>query len=220
MKLLKICPAVFALFLLLLLPWLLPEAALAHRVNVFAFVDGGAIQVECSFGRSQPVRQGRLLITDLESGALVHEGITDEQGRYRFRPPEEFLASGHGLNLRLVAGEGHQDDWQLEGEELQGIGPAGASGASGGQPSAAPAAAPFVVPGASGSRELYGQPDPSGQLDQAGLEETIGRLLDAKLAPLKQALARQSEPGLRDIIGGLGWIIGLLGLAAYLKHRR
>ena len=31
--------------------------ASAHRVNIFAYVDGGEIQVECGFNRSQKVRQ-------------------------------------------------------------------------------------------------------------------------------------------------------------------
>ena len=32
--------------------------ASAHRVNIFAFVDGDAVQVECGFNRSQKVKQG------------------------------------------------------------------------------------------------------------------------------------------------------------------
>ena len=35
--------------------------ASAHRVNIFAFVDGDAVQVECGFNRSQKVKQGTVL---------------------------------------------------------------------------------------------------------------------------------------------------------------
>ena len=35
--------------------------ASAHRVNIFAFVDGDAVQVECGFNRSQKVKQGTVV---------------------------------------------------------------------------------------------------------------------------------------------------------------
>jgi hypothetical protein len=162
------------------------EEALAHRVNVFAFVDGDAIQVECSFSKSQKVKNGKLVVTDGETGELLLEATTDEQGLYRFRPAEEFLQSGHGLNIRLLAGEGHQDDWKVTPEDLRALSA------------------------------------PQATTDSAELEALIGKVLDEKLAPIKQALANRDDggPGLRDIIGGIGWIIGLMGLAAYLKYRR
>ena len=195
----------------------LSECCLAHKVSVFAFVDGDEIQVECGFSRIQRVRNGRLVITDLETGGTVLEGVTDERGLFRFRPPDEFLATGHGLNIRLFAGEGHQDDWKISSEELRALSRTVVDGAS---PRPAPAAA--AIP-----RQASANPEEDGtaSLSAAGiaeLEEAIGRVMDAKLAPVKQALARQQddEPGLRDIVGGIGWILGLLGLATYMKYRR
>lgn len=43
------------------------------------------------------------------------------------------------------------------------------------------------------------------------------RRLHRELAALKAA---QNKPGLTEIIGGIGWIIGLLGTAAYVSTRR
>lgn len=174
----KRLPALLAALALLLL---CAEPALAHRVNVFAFVDGDAIQVECSFGKSQPVRNGKLLISDLESGAVLLEAGTDEAGRFRFRPPEAVLQGGRGLNIRLLAGEGHQDDWQVLPDELVAL-----------KRTAEPqTAGPELAPPAPAPRP-------------------------------EQSAGRQPErgPGLRDIVGGLGWIAGLLGLATYIKYRR
>lgn len=170
---------------------------LAHKVNVFAFVDGDEIQVECGFSRSQKVKNGRLLVTDLETGDTLLEGVANDRGIFRFRPPEEFLLTGHGLNIRLLAGEGHQDDWKISAEELRAL----ASGAS------VPAPGRSVTPQS---------------LDAERLETIIGRLMDAKLAPINLALARLGERDhdWRDVIGGIGWILGLLGLATYLKYRR
>ncbi|MDR0361455.1 MAG: hypothetical protein LBJ46_02030 [Planctomycetota bacterium] len=191
--------------------------ALAHKVNVFAFIDGDEIQVECSFSRSQKVRNGKLIITDLETGDVVHEGVTDERGLFRFRPPDAFLATGHGLNIRLLAGEGHRDDWKVTPEELRSLSMDSRSKPASRTQTTWKTAQPEKA-------ENSGEAKKAGQLtgmDTADLEVAIGRVLDEKLFSVKQALARQQkdEPGLRDIVGGIGWILGLLGLATYMKHR-
>ena len=43
------------------------------------------------------------------------------------------------------------------------------------------------------------------------------RRLHRELAALK---ADQNKPGLTEIIGGIGWIIGLFGTAAYVSSRK
>ena len=199
--------------------WLLlfSSASHAHRVNIFAYVDGDAVQVECYFSKSQKVKNGRLFFSDHETGIILLEGTTDEQGMFRFRPDAAFLKTGHGLNILLNAGEGHQNDWQISPEELMALSPE--------QPSK-----PVSVEHA--STEQSSQPSASSQViavpsvntkevDIKELEALIGRVMDAKLAPIKQTLLRQEADGptLKDVIGGIGWIIGLLGLATYMKHR-
>jgi len=186
----------------------------AHRVNIFAFVDGDAIQVECSFSKSQKVRHGQLVFTDLQTGAPLLKGTTDEQGMFRFQPDAAFLKTGHGLTILLNAGEGHQNTWQISPEELTML----SSSAPHAKPVsgvAAPAVQDAVPPGDS-------QPRAVPLMDTAELEALIARVMDIKLSSIKQSLARQetNDPSLKDIIGGIGWIIGLLGLATYMKYRR
>ena len=185
----------------------------AHSVHVFAFVDGEEIQVECGFSKKKKVRHGKLIVTDLATGAVIHEGITDEQGVYRFRPKDEFLATGHGLNIRLLAGEGHQDDWEMSVEDLRTLTPV------------APASIPEIktdisleTPSTERPPLLLIQDVPHGHAGNFAAppiseqEAMIGRVMDAKLSPIKQVLARTEnrDPDLRDIIGGIGWILGLL----------
>ena len=189
--------------------WLLlfSSASHAHRVNIFAYVDGDAVQVECYFSKSQKVKNGRLFFSDHETGIILLEGTTDEQGMFRFRPDAAFLKTGHGLNILLNAGEGHQNDWHISPEELMALSPE--------QP-----AKPVSV-------EQASQPSAGSQIiavpsmDIKELEALIGRVMDTKLAPIKQTLLRQEAggPTLKDVIGGIGWIIGLLGLATYMKYR-
>ena len=47
-------------------------------------------------------------------------------------------------------------------------------------------------------------------------------LLDSRLSPVKRQLAemRTDEPGMREIVGGMGWFVGLAGLALYFRSRQ
>ena len=184
--------------------------ASAHRVNIFAFVDGDAVQVECGFNRSQKVKQGTVEVFDATTGARLLQGTTDDNGVLR--------EAGHDLNIRIIAGEGHQNDWTVAADEL----------ASSGTPKAVAVAAAEVP--ATPASLVAGQAAPSaaapvaavsGGATPAEIERIVDAALDAKLSPIKRMLAEQAEagPNLRDIIGGIGWIFGLIGVAAYFRRR-
>ena len=177
--------------------------ASAHRVNIFAFVDGDAVQVECGFNRSQKVKQGTVEVFDATTGARLLQGTTDDNGVFRFPVTAELREAGHDLNIRIIAGEGHQNDWTVAADEL----------ASSGTPKAVAVAA-AEVPATPASLV-------AGGATPAEIERIVDAALDAKLSPIKRMLAEQAEagPNLRDIIGGIGWIFGLIGVAAYFRRR-
>ncbi len=97
---------------------------------------------------------------------------------------------------------GHRATFALA--EAPGAAPPAAAPAAPAAPAAA--SAPVVVPG--------------GNLGQ----EELAGLLREELAPLKAQLARlaaaQERAGVREVVGGLGWIAGLFGLAAWWAGRR
>ena len=53
------------------------------------------------------------------------------------------------------------------------------------------------------------------------VQAAVNEALDAKLAPIKHMLASQFDAGprLKDIVGGIGWIFGLVGVAAWFRRR-
>ena len=192
--------------------------ASAHRVNIFAFVDGDAVQVECGFNRRQKVTQGPVAVLDATTGVQLWQGTTDDNGGFRVPVTAELRKAGHDLNLRIIAGEGHQNDWTVAADEL----------ASSGTPKAVAVAAAEVP--ATPASLVAGQAAPSaaapvaavsGGATPAEIERIVDAALDAKLSPIKRMLAEQTEagPNLRDIIGGIGWIFGLIGVAAYFRRR-
>ncbi len=193
----------------LVLVLLAHTAALAHRVNVFAYVEGGEVVVECSYSKSKRVNRGAIEVLSLQSGETLLTGETDEAGHFRFPVPEAARETGSGLRIVLKAGEGHQNEWVVDAAEFMNAesGPAIASDATqtvGEKEQPAPEAVP--APGA---------------LSRGDVEEIVNAALDAKLAPIRRAVLERTEdgPGMREIIGGIGWIFGLVGVAAYFKSR-
>lgn len=182
--------------------------ASAHRVNIFAYVDGGEVMVECSFNRSAKVKQGRMEVEDAVTGARLLEGRTDDNGKFRFPVPAAAARNGHGLRIRVDAGEGHRNEWIMDATELDGVSSAPAPA----EPSGAPVPVQATIPT---------MPAANGWATPEDVERIVDRALNARLAPINRLLAEQSEagPGLADIIGGLGWIFGLVGVAAYFRRR-
>lgn len=192
--------------------------ASAHRVNIFAFVDGDAVQVECGFNRSQKVKQGTVEVFDAATGAKLLQGATDGNGVFRFPVTAELREAGHDLNIRIIAGEGHQNDWTVSADELAASGTPKAVAVAAAETAPATPAAGQAAPSASPASPVAAV---SGGATPAEIERIVDAALDAKLSPIKRMLAEQTEagPNLRDIIGGIGWIFGLIGIAAYLRRR-
>lgn len=202
--------------------------ASAHRVNIFAYVDGGEIQVECGFNRSQKVRQGTVEVFDAATGGKLLQGTTDGNGVFRFPVTEALRDAGHDLTVRIIAGEGHQNEWTVAADELKAATVSGVSGTSAALTSGTPASAPASAPAGEAVSDAApvvpaGTPAPavSGGATPEEVERIVNAALDAKLSPIKHLLAEQVEagPNLRDVIGGIGWIFGLIGVAAYFRRR-
>jgi nickel transport protein len=59
-------------------------------------------------------------------------------------------------------------------------------------------------------------------LGKRDIEEIIDAALDKKLAPITDILAdfTQRGPGITEIMGGIGYIFGLVGIALYFANRK
>lgn len=195
---------------LLVLVWTLP--AVAHRATVFAWVEGETVHTESKFGGGRTAKGATIEVRD-EAGQLLLTGKTDDRGAFSFAIPK--IAA---LEVVLKAGTGHQGSWtvpEAEIREAMGGGPTrkGSVEPSGGSASAAPA--PTAPPAATGPVE---------DMTSAKLRKVVEEAMADQLRPVLGRLARleeqAKEPDLKDILGGIGYIFGLAGIAAYIASRK
>ena len=202
--------------------WATATSALAHRVNIFAWTEGNEIVAECGFNGGSKVKQGQVVVFDAATGAKLLEGRTDDFGVYRF--PVSAEGKAHGVRIVIKAGEGHQNEWTVEAAELATIQPGtGAAPAASSAPASATAVAAAPAAQAPASPKTDKAPaQQAANISASELQNIVNTALDAKLGPIRKELAemRVSRPGFSEIFGGIGWLVGLAGIALYFKGRR
>ena len=174
--------------LFMALAWLGPAAAaLAHRVNVFAYVEGDTVQVECSYSKSDRVRFGDIEVRDAASGKVYLTGKTDEKGNFAFPVPAEARAAKSDLVVLLRAGEGHQNECTVKAEEYLSAAPA---------PPADPApAAAAVAPAQAGATPVVVAAAPVPPVDTAALQAAIQAAVEAGLEKKNRAHPQDARGG-------------------------
>ena len=204
-------------------------SALAHRVNIFAWTEGDQVVAECGFNGGNKVKQGQVVVVDAATGTKLVEGLTDDQGVYRF--PVSAAGKAHGVRIVIKAGEGHQNDWTMDAAELAAVQPADPASAA--SSTASPAKTSTAVSGATPAATAGAQPPATQKTNKAPAQQTanisaaelqgiVNTALDVKLGPIRKELAemRVARPGFSEIFGGIGWLVGLAGIALYFKGRR
>jgi nickel transport protein len=194
--------------MLILCVWAIPAAA--HRVLVFAYVEGDTIRTESKFVPDTPVRQGQVQVLEGKTGRVLVTGQTDDRGKFSCKIPSEAAAQPMDLKIVVEAAMGHRGEWLLKADSYF---PGAKKGAAAPPPSApAPMASPTAV--AVGTK--------AAPMDRQMLEEVVNQALTRQLAPIKETLAAAQvrKPSLPDIIGGIGYILGLFGLWAYFQSKR
>ncbi len=177
----------------------------AHKVNIFAYVDGDSVVTDSGYSRSKRVHGGAVEVYDAASGTMLLSGITNENGRFDFKIPAEARAGKMDLRLLLKAGTGHQAEWTVKYDEY--------GAAKGPFAPAAPDHGHMAVAASDAGKQA------SGAVVSTSEVEAIVR---RELEPVKRMLASLSQkgPGVTEIIGGIGYILGLFGIMAYMKSRK
>ena len=168
----------------------------AHRVMVFGWVEGDRVMTQSKFSSNRAVKGGEISVYDSTENRIL-TGQTDAQGEYSFQIPTR-----ERLRIVLATAAGHQAEWTISKKELE-----------------------SALQNHSHSHNDQTQHQPKEIApeicQQAFQEVAFEKLLDKKLRPLMQHIAEsnQTHTSLRDILGGIGYIIGLAGIAAYMRSR-
>jgi nickel transport protein len=187
--------------------------AFAHKVTIFAWVDGDTIHTQSKFSGGKRVKGSLVVVFDSEGNSLL-EGKTDENGMFSFKIPQKTE-----LKVVLKASMGHMAEWKIPAEEITG------SGSESNTPETVEKA-PVKTSIGAGSESIKTDEDvlkpATIGLGREEVEEIIDASLDKKLAPIYDMMAKTYDrgPGLTEIMGGIGYIIGLAGLALYFSNRR
>jgi len=177
--------------------------ALAHKINLFAYAEGDEVYVESYFVDGKAAQNSKVQVLGPE-GNLLLEGITDDQGQYRFAVPQHT-----DLKIVVNAGMGHQTNFLLSAAELN----------ESDMVEAAPVQSSEVE--VSASSEKAAIESSSGIANNSELDEVVRKAVNEAIKPLVRELsASQQKASLSGIVGGVGYIIGFLGLFAFFKVRQ
>ena len=63
---------------------LLCAGANAHRVNIFAWIEGDQVVTESKFSSGSRVQKGAVTVKNAADGSVLATGVTDDAGVWRF----------------------------------------------------------------------------------------------------------------------------------------
>ena len=167
-------------------------SALAHKVMIFAWVEGDTVFTESKFSGGKKAINAPVVIFD-KYGKKLLEGKTDNKGEFSFKIPKVT-----DLRIVLNASMGHKAEWTLPESEIRESGDI---------------------------MEKKSAPEPSGSIAVGLSKEEVQKIvedsLDKKLRPIVRMMteSKNTKPSLTEIIGGIGYIFGLMGVALYFKNR-
>ena len=190
--------------------------AYAHKVMVFAWVDGNTVFTQSKFSGGKKVKGGKIAVYNTHKKILL-EGKTDNEGKFSFEVPEKTT-----LKIVLYAGTGHRAEWTVPKEDIEEISEEKFSKSTLKKPQAKiPANTISSEPTENRRDEMPQAPQPPGPgADE--IEQAVEKALDKKLKPVIKMLNESLDrgPTMSEIIGGIGYILGLMGVGAYFHYRR
>ncbi|MGE3644925.1 MAG: cobalamin biosynthesis protein CbiM [Beijerinckiaceae bacterium] len=176
--------------------------ALAHRLKLFVSVESGSISGYGFFIGGGRANAATVVFRDAQ-GAELHRMQVDGDGEFRWKPPQ-----AQDVKIVLNAGDGHAAEATVAANQFApNNDPPRAKAAE--NSAAAPAKTP--VPFSAMTREELA----------TLVEKKVDAAVARQIKPLLEAYDK-AEGRLRfnDVMGGIGMLIGLAGLAMWASGRR
>lgn len=169
---------------------------LAHNVIGGVYAIGNIIEGEVGFSNGDMAKAGIVVHVSDAAGNVLGETVIQDEGFFVFEATQRI---DHHFYADLSSG--HQVDLVLPADELPEALPGGS--------------VPVVV-----ASKPVGETAVNG-VDQVALEQLIEKAVAKQVKPLRKELAAYKEKaGLQDVLGGIGYIFGLVGLGIWLRQRK
>ncbi|MEZ4525087.1 MAG: hypothetical protein R2941_04105 [Desulfobacterales bacterium] len=216
---------VFKILVPVLFSFLMSNTALAHKVTVFAWVEGNTVCGEGKFSGGRKAQGAEVAVYD-PAGKRLLTTKTDENGSFSFPVPQKTA-----MKIELLAGMGHKGEWTIPLEEVT----AAADTDRGGERTGVHPDAKLPENSEKSSEKSTDaglseisaknalMPDlPDREELQKMIQTSVEKSLDEKLKPVIRMLAdsQQKGPALNEIVGGIGYIFGIMGLALYFRAKK
>ena len=181
--------------------WVVPASA--HKLNLFVWVEGEKVTVESSLSGGHKLVNGEVRVVNTHTEKAIITGKTDNQGTYTFIVPETVRNQSSTLDIIVSGGDGHQAQWRLSPSDYttnydtNTLAPPNATS----------------PPSDSSINNC---------LSSEAFELILDQHLEKKLEPLRTSLSTLTNPApsLKDIGGGIGYLIGGAGILAWIRSRR
>jgi len=177
-------------------------SAFAHKVNIFAYVEGDKVFTESYFNDGKKCIESKIEVFDNRGNKLL-ESLTDKEGMFSFKIPPEDVIDGD-LKLVLTASMGHRAEYIIRADELGDI--------------KGLIEEKIEEPVSAVSPEVS-------SFDLKEIQSLIEDTLDEKLEPIMREMreikkSQEDRISPTEIIGGVGYIIGIFGIIAYFLSRK
>lgn len=206
----KLCFATFLLSILVLLSsglW-----CEAHKVKMFASAEGNVVTGYVYFTTGGKPKNAVVQVQD-SAGNLIREITADEQGEFTFtaeaRQDYVFVAE---------LADGHRASFTVKADELSDTLPSSEAEIS---PETQEQQTSEAAQHVSAETEKTAPASPnSPQISLEELEKIVDKAVAKQIRPLREQLdLYEAKVRLHDILGGIGYIIGLMGLGYFLRAR-
>lgn len=161
-----------------------------------AWTEGAAVMVEGAFSDGSAAKDAIVTVYNQETGEVMLEGKTDEAGMFSFPVTQKVE-----MKVEVNAGMGHVASSIIPVEDITSL--AGDTDAS--------AAGSVKMP----QEQLTAAPGL--QISKQEMQRIIDKSLKKQLRPVFEQIEARK---VTDILAGVGYIIGLVGLAAYVNYRK
>ena len=183
--------------------------AQAHGINVFAWAEGDTVHAQAKLSDGRKAPNAPITVYN-NKGVKLLEGKTDDQGEFSFPVPGK-----SELKIVLSTGTGHRAEWVITAAEIE-------EQTTNAPALSRPSPSGVAAKTAPDTKTEEKRPSEAVSINPAELQIMIETAVEKKLKPvLKMLVASQNRrPTFKDVMGGMGYIFGLVGAATYFRYRR